>query len=102
VDITPSQQVLTAIVEQQSALKLSERELISGIMNSTTWWRVRTNQSQLSLQHAIQLLSRVSLSFKVYKPEIVMVHHHANNTTEQAKAVAPTKRNHSKPAVGKR
>lgn len=68
-----SNSILQAITDKQHLLKISETDLIKDIMNKTTWWRIRTHQSDLSLSHAIQLLGRVNLSFKVYEPEVTIV-----------------------------
>lgn len=70
--ISDEHAILNAIIEAQKALQLTDKELLSGIMNTTTWWRIRNHQSDISLSHALKLFGRVNLSWELYRPKQIV------------------------------
>lgn len=65
--------IISAIIERQQRIGLTNEQLINGVMNTTQWWRIRHHKAEITLTHALQLLSRVNLIVKIYQPELIVL-----------------------------
>ena len=78
-----SKNIIAIIQYEANANGINDTELIKDIINPTTWWRIKQGKSHLGLHHALQLMDRLNIKFKIYIPERILVSSDANNSKKQ-------------------